>query len=53
MLNSYSFVNACILLFQDMGMRTSSIAITTSTVSRLSRPRSLVKCELAESYGND
>jgi hypothetical protein len=26
-----------------LGVRTSSIAITTSTVSRLSRPRSLVK----------
>ena len=51
MLNSYSIVNACFAILECMGMRTSSIAITTSTVSRLSRPRSLVKCELAESYG--
>jgi len=37
------------LVLQRMGMRTSSIAITTSTVSRLSSPRSFVKCEEAES----
>ncbi len=29
---------------------TSSIAITTSTVSRLSRPRSLAKCDVPDNY---
>lgn len=43
MLNSCSLVNACSFYPERLGVRTSSIAITTSTVSRLSRPRSLVK----------
>lgn len=32
---------------------TSSIAITTSTVSKLSRPKSFEKCEVFESFISD
>jgi hypothetical protein len=35
---------------QSVDPPTSSIAMTTSTVSRLSRPRSLWKCDSALSY---
>lgn len=35
-----------------MYWRTSSIAITTSTVSRLSRPKSFEKWDVFESSGN-
>jgi hypothetical protein len=39
-----------ILAKSRMYVPTSSIAITTSTVSKLSSPRSFAKCELGDSY---
>ncbi len=35
---------------KPMGIRTSSMAITTSTVSKLSKPRSFAKCALSVIY---
>ena len=49
MLNSYNIVRpaSCMSHLRSL---TSSIAMTTSTVSRLSRPRSLWKCDSPLSY---
>jgi hypothetical protein len=49
MLNSCSGVSFR-LVCSPVYPLTSSIAMTTSTVSRLSRPRSLWKCDSALSY---
>jgi len=49
MLNSYTVVNGCHNT-SFVPQPTSSIAMTTSTVSKLSRPRSFVKCDDGESY---
>ena len=54
-LSGISMLNSCVrklLAFledQQVSARTSSIAITTSTVSRLSSPRSFAKCDVAAS----
>lgn len=50
MLNSYDTVSQTLRLSVSTVLLTSSMAMTTSTVSKLSRPRSLVKCEAADSY---
>lgn len=50
MLNSYAEVRISLNLGAYVRILTSSIAITTSTVSKLSNPRSFEKCEVGESY---
>lgn len=45
MLNSYEKISHRLTPSASFAEHTSSIAMTTSTVSKLSSPRSFVKCE--------